>query len=136
MHLVEFAIVLPLLLLLIMGIIQFSIIFSAQTSLTNAAREGVRAASVGSKESEVIAEIKDSYTGNSFLPDFNEDLIKIHPSIGTEDKRKVGDSISVTLKNVNVKLFVPMPKSIFPNGEISLNGNATMRIEDVPTSKD
>ncbi|HAM26198.1 MAG TPA: pilus assembly protein TadE [Microbacteriaceae bacterium] len=39
---VEFALVLPVLLLLIMGLIEFSLIFNSQISLTNAAREGAR----------------------------------------------------------------------------------------------
>lgn len=39
---VEFAIILPLLLVLLMGIIEFGRIWSTQNSLTNAAREGSR----------------------------------------------------------------------------------------------
>ena len=39
---VEFALVLPILLLLVMGIIEFGLIFNSQISLTNAAREGAR----------------------------------------------------------------------------------------------
>lgn len=39
---VEFALVLPVLLLLILGLIEFSLIFNTQISLTNAAREGAR----------------------------------------------------------------------------------------------
>jgi Flp pilus assembly protein TadG len=39
---VEFALVLPVLVLLLMGLIEFSLLFNAQISLTNAAREGAR----------------------------------------------------------------------------------------------
>lgn len=39
---VEFALVLPVLILLIVGLIEFSLIFNTQISLTNAAREGAR----------------------------------------------------------------------------------------------
>lgn len=39
---VEFAILLPLLLLLVLGTIEFSRAYNAQITLTNAAREGVR----------------------------------------------------------------------------------------------
>jgi len=42
--LVEFAIVLPLLLILIFGIIEFSVLFYDKAMLTNATREGTRAA--------------------------------------------------------------------------------------------
>lgn len=39
---VEFALILPVLILLILGMIEFSFVFNAQISLTNAAREGAR----------------------------------------------------------------------------------------------
>ncbi|MET4637102.1 TadE family type IV pilus minor pilin [Mycetocola sp. 2940] len=39
---VEFALVLPVLILLILGLIEFSLVFNTQISLTNAAREGAR----------------------------------------------------------------------------------------------
>ncbi|TFC29456.1 pilus assembly protein [Cryobacterium sp. TMT2-18-3] len=39
---VEFALVLPLLLLLVLGVIEFSRVYNVQISLSNAAREGAR----------------------------------------------------------------------------------------------
>jgi Flp pilus assembly protein TadG len=39
---VEFALILPILILLLMGLVEFSLIFNTQISLTNAAREGAR----------------------------------------------------------------------------------------------
>lgn len=44
---VEFAILLPLLLLLVLGTIEFGRAFNAQITLTNAAREGVRVMAIG-----------------------------------------------------------------------------------------
>lgn len=44
--LVEFALVLPLLLLILLAIIQFGFIFNTQVTITNAAREGARAATI------------------------------------------------------------------------------------------
>jgi Flp pilus assembly protein TadG len=44
---VEFALVLPFLLLLVFGIIEFGFIFNRYISVTHAAREGVRELSVG-----------------------------------------------------------------------------------------
>jgi len=44
---VEFALVLPLLLLLVCGIIEFSFVFNRYISVTNVAREGVRELSLG-----------------------------------------------------------------------------------------
>jgi Flp pilus assembly protein TadG len=44
---VEFAILLPLLLLLVLGTIEFGRAYNAQITLTNAAREGVRVMAIG-----------------------------------------------------------------------------------------
>jgi Flp pilus assembly protein TadG len=52
---VEFAMVLPLLLLLIMGIIQFGIVFSHYVTLTDAVRAGARQAAVSRSLPDPVA---------------------------------------------------------------------------------
>jgi len=44
---VEFAILLPLLVMLVLGIIEFGRAYNAQITLTNAARDGVRVMAIG-----------------------------------------------------------------------------------------
>lgn len=46
---VEFAILLPLLLLIVIGMVEFSRAYNAQITLTNAAREGVRVMAITNK---------------------------------------------------------------------------------------
>jgi Flp pilus assembly protein TadG len=62
---VEFAILLPLLALLIFGVIEFGILFYNQQVLTNASREGARAAIVGTclnrLDDSRIAQIVNDY---------------------------------------------------------------------------
>jgi Flp pilus assembly protein TadG len=53
---VEFALVLPLLLLLVFGIIDFGRALNAQLTLTQAAREGVRLAALGYPAADVQAQ--------------------------------------------------------------------------------
>ena len=58
---VEFALVVPLLLLLLFGIISFGMIFAQQLSLTNAARQGARVAVVNSDQrtcGDLLAEVQ------------------------------------------------------------------------------
>jgi hypothetical protein len=55
---VEFAIVLPLLLILICGVIEFGVMFYDKAVITNASREGARAGITGPKTEEFKDEIK------------------------------------------------------------------------------
>jgi Flp pilus assembly protein TadG len=54
---VEFALVLPVLLLIVFGIIDFGRALDAQIQLTGAAREGVRLAALGYSDAAVQAEV-------------------------------------------------------------------------------
>jgi Flp pilus assembly protein TadG len=60
---VEFAIVLPLLLFLVFGLIDFGRAFNAQITLTQAAREGVRLDALG--QSGVVSRTQAAATGLS-----------------------------------------------------------------------
>jgi Flp pilus assembly protein TadG len=62
---VEFALVVPLLLMLVFGIIDFGVLMHRNTLLDNAAREGVRAASLGRSESDVRAVVQAALPGAS-----------------------------------------------------------------------
>ena len=69
---VEFAIVLPLLILLVFGIIEFSVAFYDKAMITNASREGARAGIVFSdmdasqREAEIIG-VVDTYCGDHLI---------------------------------------------------------------------
>lgn len=124
--LVEFALVLPVLLLLILGLIQFGIIFSAQIAITNAAREGVRLAAVGEKDTDIIARINNSIGGHIFLSELTDGNIDITP-----DDLIVGNEITVEIKDVMLELFVPVPGVFATNDEIPLKAKASMRVEKI-----
>lgn len=53
---VEFAIILPLLMLFVGGIIDFGFVFNAQIGLAHAAREGVRVEAIGTGDGAATAE--------------------------------------------------------------------------------
>ena len=59
---VEFALLVPFLLMMLFGVIDFGYMLNRDTTINNAAREGVRTASVGGTSAEVVA------TVNSYLP--------------------------------------------------------------------
>jgi Flp pilus assembly protein TadG len=62
---VEFALVVPIFVLLVVGIIDFGFAFNAQISLTQAVREGVRLGAVGVAPSETAMEdrLDQAYAG-------------------------------------------------------------------------
>lgn len=55
---VEFAILLPLLLMLVLGIIEFSRAYNIQVTLTNAAREGVRTMAISKDKATARTAVK------------------------------------------------------------------------------
>ncbi len=57
--LIEFALVLPLLLLLVMGIIDFGLIMQQYLTLQHGVREGARMASVGATDSAVTSRVEE-----------------------------------------------------------------------------
>lgn len=56
---VEFAILAPLLIMILLGIMEFGRAYNAQISLTNAAREGVRVMAINNSESTAKAAAKN-----------------------------------------------------------------------------
>ena len=68
--LVEFAIILPVLLILIFGIMEFSLLLYNQHVITNASREGARYGIVSRAPRRSLAEIQavvDNYCGNHLI---------------------------------------------------------------------
>ncbi|MGC3995229.1 MAG: TadE/TadG family type IV pilus assembly protein [Propionicimonas sp.] len=54
----EFAIILPVLMLLVFGMVDFAMTFNAQSTVANAARDGARAASLGKKYAAAGTQIR------------------------------------------------------------------------------
>ena len=108
-----------------MGIIQFGIIFSAQIALTNAAREGARAASVGKNEAEVKERVMDAIEGHSTL-----DLMK--DNITVEYPDSVGKEVKVIITDASINLIVPVPDVFVPGNSINIGAKASMRSEVLP----
>ena len=58
--LIEAAIVIPLLLLLVLGVVEYGFMVNRGTVINNAAREGAREAIFGSSESEIEQRVRDA----------------------------------------------------------------------------
>ncbi|NMA66756.1 MAG: pilus assembly protein [Clostridiaceae bacterium] len=119
--LVETAIVLPILLLLIMGIIDFGLLFNNYILISNAAREGARKAALGGDDSEITQTIHNMTTT---LKLSNMD-IEISPS---QSNRGHGTQVKVKLSYKH-ELITPVIEKLFPENSININAATVMRVE-------
>jgi Flp pilus assembly protein TadG len=59
---VEFAILVPILVMILLGIMEFGRAYNVQTTITNAAREGVRAMAINNNQSSARTAAKNAAT--------------------------------------------------------------------------
>jgi len=118
--LVEFAIILPVVLIILIGMLEFGLILNAYLSINNCSREGARLGVVGGSDNEIENLIK------SISPNLNTDKlsVSINPS---QAYRKRGESLTVTVE-YSYDVITPII-SIIINEEINLKIQTTMRIE-------
>ena len=118
--LVEFAIILPILLLLLLGIAEFGIMLNSYLTIQNVAREGARLGIVGGSDAEITALIT-STSPNLTASDMT---VTITPS---EISRKSGDTLQVKVV-YNYHMTVPIISALVGN-VIVLTAQTSMRIE-------
>ena len=118
--LVEFAILLPLLLLLIMGILEFSLMLNSYLTINNSAREGARLGIVAGSNIE-IKELIDNISPNL---DSKKLIVNITP---LEGSRQSGGTITVEVI-YNYQVIIPIISNILGN-VVVLKAQTSMRIE-------
>lgn len=134
---VEFAVILPLLLLILFGIIEFGFLLYNKAMLTNASREATRIGIVytldrtdedeASRITGTIISTINNYLENNLI-NFGGDGIKdpiIEPGISS---LKSGDNLSITLQYPYNFVIIG---SLIPqlNGTFQLEARTTMRAE-------
>jgi Flp pilus assembly protein TadG len=143
---VEFALVFPFFLVLVLGLVDFGLYFLAQHTLQFATREGVRLALVGrtindesgnalSREASIIKTIRDKAILGI---DPGALLISIYPVNpdysdptnwqNTQDAGQPGGYMRVTTR-YEFRFVTPVIGSFVPNGRIQMQAQATYRNE-------
>lgn len=117
--LVELALVLPVLLLLAAGTMEFGRVLHQYLIVTAAAREGARTAAVGNDDAAVIAAVEAA----AAVINQGELEIAITPPA-----RVRGSQVTVTVSN-QVQIFTPLIRSFFPKNPYAVQGSAIMRVE-------
>ena len=132
--LVEFALVLPILIALILGMVEFGWILNGQITLTSAAREGARAAVVQQSEANAVSAAQSAVTNsatNSSLTIKTISIGELNQSWSETTEFKRGNTVVVTVF-ANIKPITGFFNAILKldsNGNVPLRGTAQMRIE-------
>ncbi len=119
---VEFAVIAPLFLLLLAGIIEFGLASRLQHSLSTAARHGARAASIeGSTSSQITQIVKDAcFKAQGVAPKDVTVAISINgQTSGDLSQAKQRDEISVTVSIPYSKAGVSFFAKAFANSTLS-----------------
>ena len=129
---IEFALVVPVLLLLLVGIVDFGLVMSSQSVVANAAREGARTAALGGTTFDAQAATKSAITGLAGATNAGTKVdvtckTKSGSGCSLEDSTPdTGGTVTVKLTYVHAWL-APVVLG-FP-ANIPLQGKSEMRIE-------
>jgi Flp pilus assembly protein TadG len=134
-ELVEFALVLPILLLVFGGIVDFGLLLQRQQVITNAAREGARLAVLpGYTQADVQARVtqfvREGINSDGAAPSTDLTLVTLTPGTGPPFQAA---RVHVTLADRFLILgpIVSLAGGTGSFGTIALNATTTMRVETV-----
>lgn len=128
---VEFALIIPLFLLLVFAIVDFGMGLHSWITVTNAAREGARLGTVGGDKNSIVARVRDT---SGSLDDGNLSVTVTNCVSGCTTQGDPGESVAVEV-DYNYHLITPLSNvlRLVSGGTIgpTLNFGATseMRIE-------
>lgn len=133
-ELIEFALVLPLLLFIVLGIVDFGFLFQRLEVVTNAAREGARIAVLPSYTTADVDSRVRSYMNAAGVPDaYNNTILSVNT---TTPSVTLPSGTSIEVRTVGVTyfhdyLFLGPIAGWFGGsfGSVPLSGSATMRVE-------
>jgi Flp pilus assembly protein TadG len=117
---VEMALALPIIILLLLGMVEFSRIFGSYLLVAHASREGARMASIGRTDAEIEANIANKV---SALDVSNLQVI-LTPG---DTARITGEDVKVSVK-YKLVIYSPVISSIVPN-PFEMEVNTYMRVE-------
>jgi Flp pilus assembly protein TadG len=117
---VEMALLLPLLLVIIFGIMEFGRIFNAYLVITNASREGVRQGVVGMTDSQITTSVKTA-AGNL-------DLSSLSVTITPNSASRVRGAELKVVVNYSVDIYTPVISNIIGD-PFPISAQTVMRVE-------
>lgn len=128
---VEFALVAPLLLFIVFGIIDFGVVFAQNLAINNAAREGARFGAVRGNTCEAITDKVVDSSQSIALDGVAEGDVAIAPGCGADGPctgSAEGDRITVTVTH-EAPFLVPLPLPGDWAESVTLTGHGEFRCE-------
>lgn len=119
---VEFALLLPILLLIFSGIINFGWVFGNQLLANHAAREAARYTAIHYYDSSS----DDDRAAAAGIVSARAPTLA-SPNV-TVSKSVTGDSVIINISS-SMKLLTPLMSAIFPDGQYLVTAQCTMRLE-------
>ncbi len=119
--LVEFALVLPIILMILLGLLDFGRAFYTMVALRDAADEGASYAAIRPNDTVGIQRRAAEASTNLVTIQIEDVSIIRPPTLA------VGQPITVTV-DFNFDLYTPFVQSMLPDGELILHGTATHAI--------
>lgn len=116
---VEFAMILPILMLILLGILEFGRFYNAWLMVSQASREGARVAALGGTTTQVENRVDEVMTAYN--------LARLTVNITPLGARSRGDMVKVVV-TYDIDPITPMIGT-FTGGTLSLNSQTVMRTE-------
>ena len=117
---VEMALVLPILIMLVFGIIEFGRILNTYMTVTNISREGAREGAVGGTDAEIIDAVEMGASLDASLLNIEIDPISASP-------RSRGSSVTVVV-SYDVDIIAPIIGNLIGD-PYTVRAQTTMRVE-------
>jgi Flp pilus assembly protein TadG len=115
---VEFALILPLLITLVFGVVQFGLLFNRQQALHASAREGARLAALpSSTQAEIETLALATLNG---VPTATTPTVTIEPNVTRPCEGRLGETVVVTVSvptTIEIPLWGSAAKTITGRGE-------------------
>lgn len=127
----EFALVIPVLILILMGVFDFGRAFYAYSAISNGAREGARYGVINptSRDADGLPPYEpDTIEGRAVAQGFALDPNEFDVDVATPTGTDQGDPLTVTVR-FNFRAATPIIDVIWGGGPLTLRAEATMLIE-------
>ncbi len=122
----ELALILPMILILVMGTLELGRVYQAWVVVSNAAREGARAAALGVGATTIQSNVLDDLQTSGMAANMGVQLpsagdVLVQPSTGAP-----GDLVTVYVP-LWVQLQVPLISALMPANPLKVGAYSTMR---------